>query len=91
MNATFRDLRQDIDLSDVTLVGEDNKQITAHKVILVASSSVFSDMLKQNKHPDGGAMGDPYQSHPTPLPAPQECPLENMAPRWRRKEIRSVQ
>ena len=56
----FHDLRQDIELSDVTLVGEDNKQITAHKVILDASSSVFSDMLNHNKHPDGGAMGDPY-------------------------------
>merc|ERR1712240_811293 len=50
-SSTFYDLWQDTNFSDVTLVGEGNQQITAHKVILAASSPVFNDMLKQNKHP----------------------------------------
>merc|ERR1712126_350114 len=47
----FRDLWQDTDLSDVTLVGEGNTQIKTHKVILAVSSPLFNDMLKKNKHP----------------------------------------
>jgi len=48
---TFRDLWLDTDLSDVTLVGEGNTHISIHKIILAASSPVFCEMLKQNKHP----------------------------------------
>ena len=50
-SVTFRDLWLDTDLSDVTLVGEGNTQVSTHKIILAASSPVFSEMLKQNKHP----------------------------------------
>ena len=48
---SFRELREDRDLSDVTLVCEDGKQVEAHKVVLVSSSPFFMDILKGNKHP----------------------------------------
>ena len=51
-NATssFRELREDKDLTDVTLVCEDGKQVEAHKIILAASSPFFMEILKRNKH-----------------------------------------
>ena len=49
--SSFRELREDIDFTDVTLVCEDGKQVEAHKVILTASSPFFMDILKRNKHP----------------------------------------
>ena len=45
------DLRQGQDFTDVTLVCEDGQQVEAHKVVLVASSPFFLDILKRNKHP----------------------------------------
>ena len=39
-------------MTDVTLACEDGQQIDAHKVILAASSPVFQNMLKSNKHPN---------------------------------------
>ena len=45
---SFKDIREDF--CDVTLVGEGNMKIEAHKVILSASSSFFYDILKQNPH-----------------------------------------
>merc|ERR1712240_87881 len=50
-SSTFYDLWQDTNFSDVTLVGECNNKITAHKVILAASSPVFKNILNQNIHP----------------------------------------
>ena len=47
---TFGNLREDDNFTDVTLVCEDGKQIDAHKVILVASSPVFGNMLRKSKH-----------------------------------------
>ena len=45
------DLMQGQDFTDVTLVCEDGQQVEAHKVVLVASSPFFLDILKRNKHP----------------------------------------
>ena len=50
-SSAFAVLRDDRDLSDVTLVCEDGQQIEAHKVILAASSPFFLELLKRNKHP----------------------------------------
>ena len=52
ISSTFRDLREDTDFTDVTLVcgGE---QLKAHKVILSACSVTFRALLKKNpaQHP----------------------------------------
>ena len=50
VNTAFRDLRKDIDFTDVTLACEDGHQFEAHKVILSASSPFFQNLLKRNKH-----------------------------------------
>ena len=52
-NATssFRELREDKDLTDVALACEDGKQVEAHKIILAASSPFFLEILKRNEHP----------------------------------------
>ena len=46
----FRNLREDNDFADVTLVCEDGQQVEAHKVILAASSPFFQKLLGRNKH-----------------------------------------
>ena len=51
VSLTFGDLRQDKEFTDVTLVCEDGQQVEAHKVVLVASSPFFLNILKRNKHP----------------------------------------
>ena len=51
VSTTFGELREDKDLTDVTLACEDGSQVEAHKVILAASSPFFMDILKRNKHP----------------------------------------
>ena len=51
VNAAFVNLREDNEFADVTLACEDGQQIQAHKVILAASSPLFQDLLKRNKHP----------------------------------------
>ena len=40
-----------MELTDITLVCEDGQQVEAHKVVLVASSPFFLNILKRNKHP----------------------------------------
>ena len=50
ISTSFGELRGDRDLTDVTLVCEDGKQVEAHKVILAASSPFFMTLLKNNKH-----------------------------------------
>ena len=50
INSTFGSLREDTDFTDVTLVCEDGQQVDAHKVILAASSPMFHNLLKKNKH-----------------------------------------
>ena len=51
VSSAFGDLRQDKDFTDVTLVCEDGQQVEAHKVVLIASSPFFLNLLKKNKHP----------------------------------------
>ena len=51
VSSAFGDLRQDKELTDVILVCEDGQQVEAHKVVLVASSPFFLNILKRNKHP----------------------------------------
>jgi len=50
INVAFGSLRDDKELSDVTLVCEDGQQFEAHKVILATSSPFFKNMLIRNKH-----------------------------------------
>ena len=50
IHASFGELRDDTEFSDVTLACEDGKQMQAHKVILAASSPFFKDFLRKNKH-----------------------------------------
>ena len=40
------------DFSDVTLVGEDETLVQAHKIVLSSSSSFFSNILKKHSHPN---------------------------------------
>ena len=47
----FSDLRDDRQFSDVTLVCEENQQIEAHKIILIACSPFFNTVLRKNNHP----------------------------------------
>ena len=61
MNTAFVVLREDKDLTDVTLSCGDGQQVEAHKVIiylylffkviLAASSPFFQNLLKRTKHP----------------------------------------
>ena len=47
---TFKALIEDTDFADVTLVCDDDKQISAHKVILSANSMFFRKVLSRNHH-----------------------------------------
>ena len=51
ISSAFGDLRQDNEFTDVTLACEDGQQVEAHKLVLVASSPFFQNILKRNKHP----------------------------------------
>ena len=51
ISSAFRDLGRDKEFTDVTLVCEDGQQVEAHKVVLLASSPFFQNILKKNKHP----------------------------------------
>ena len=51
VSTAFGDLRNNGDLTDVTLACEDGKQIESHKLVLAATSPFFLDLLKRNKHP----------------------------------------
>merc|ERR1712179_129206 len=46
----FRDLLSETDFADVTLVCDDDKQFTAHKVVLSACSSFVKRILLRNPH-----------------------------------------
>ena len=50
LTSSFALLRNDKEFTNVTLVCEDGEQIEAHKVVLVASSPFFMELLKRNKH-----------------------------------------
>ena len=51
LNSTFRELRNDTEFFDVTLVSDNGKQVETHKIILASSSPFFANLLKRNKHP----------------------------------------
>ena len=51
VSSAFGDLREDKDFTDVTLACEDGQQVEAHKVVLIASSPFFLNLLRKNKHP----------------------------------------
>ena len=50
VSQSFRSLRQEEDFYDVTLVSEDELQLSAHKLVLSACSSFFKNILKKNVH-----------------------------------------
>ena len=50
ITTSFKDLRENSDFSDVTLICEDNHQVEAHRVILSACSPFFMNVLKRNNH-----------------------------------------
>ena len=47
---SFRNLRNENEFYDVTLVSDDKVQLAAHKVVLSACSEYFKSILNQNKH-----------------------------------------
>jgi len=47
---SFRKLREDQKLFDVTLATEDGQEVKAHKVVLLAGSNFFSDIFLRNNH-----------------------------------------
>ena len=47
---TFRKLRTSDHFYDVTLVSDDQQQVSAHKVVLASSSEYFKNILTSNKH-----------------------------------------
>ena len=48
--SVFGRLRDDKNFTDVTLACEDGQQLEAHRLILIASSPFFENILKRNKH-----------------------------------------
>ena len=48
---TLSNLRLAEDFFDVTLVCDDNRQLSAHKVVLSSCSEYFRNILQKNKHP----------------------------------------
>ena len=52
ISTAYKDIRDNADFSDVTLMCEDDQQVEAHRVILSACSPFFMKVLKKNKHPN---------------------------------------
>ena len=51
VGSAFEELKDDRDLTDVTLVCKDGKEVEAHKVVLASTSPFFLELFKRNKHP----------------------------------------
>ena len=49
VGSAFGSFREDLDFADITMACEDGQQLSAHKVILAASSPFFHKLLKRNK------------------------------------------
>ena len=52
VSKSFGLLRNEDYLHDVTLVGDDHKQVSAHKLVLSACSEYFKDIFKNNNKPN---------------------------------------
>ena len=50
VSKSYGRLRNENEFYDVTLVSDDQKQVSAHKLILSSCSEYFRNILKQNKH-----------------------------------------
>merc|ERR1712126_232890 len=51
VSSSFMKLRSRSEFHDVTLVSDDQKQISAHKVVLSICSGYLNNILEKNKHP----------------------------------------
>jgi len=49
---SFKELRENNNYLDVTLACEDGHQIEAHKIVLSAGSTFFSNIFRKSKHPN---------------------------------------
>ena len=52
VSKSFGSLRNENYLHDVTLVGDDHQQISAHKLVLSACSEYFKSIFKNSKYPN---------------------------------------
>ena len=50
ISMAFRELREDKDFFDITLVCDNEEQVEAHKVVLSACSPFFRSLLRRNRH-----------------------------------------
>merc|ERR1712126_317130 len=50
VSQSFTKLRKESNLFDVTLVSDDQKQVTAHKLVLSACSDFFKNIFNSNTH-----------------------------------------
>ena len=50
ISRSFYKLRAENDFHDVTLVSDDQRLVSAHKLVLSSCSGYFKKILKQNKH-----------------------------------------
>ena len=66
VSKSFRELRHEEYLQDVTLVSDDNTQISAHKLVLSACSEHFKSIFKTNAKQTNPIIDD--SSHPSLLP-----------------------
>ena len=49
VHKSFQNLRKEEDFYDITLVGDDSKHVTAHKLVLASSSEYFKNVFSNNK------------------------------------------
>ena len=50
--SSFSEQKESSNFTDVTLACDDQSQLTAHRVLLAASSSFFREIMTKQKHPD---------------------------------------